>query len=203
MQPRGLPARGNGIEVVERGGAEVVDGGLLVAACRLLEDGLADDLGKDVPDALEEVEQLVLGAVLAHDERVDGEVREGRRVDEVLRWHVVAVVLRVGQAAALRVALGQVVADARAAIRAVLRGGLGHMSRERSGVCLGEVREEGREEKGESTALTSREMLRKPGVMDLPRSPSGSCCSTLYLPRITSAPPQTLRLFRTEPDPAP
>ena len=63
---------------------------------------------------------MLLVAVLCHNHGLDGKVAESRRVDQVLCGHVVAIVLRVGERAALSVHAWQVGADAWAAIGAVL-----------------------------------------------------------------------------------
>ena len=102
---------------------EVIDAGRAVSPGSLGKDGGAH-VGIDLLTyAFDEGQHLLLVAVLCHYHGLDGKVAESRRIDQVLCRHVVAIVLRVCEGSALWIAPGQVVSDARAAIRAILRQG--------------------------------------------------------------------------------
>ena len=99
---------------------EVIDAGCAVSPGSLGKDGGAH-VGIDLLTyAFEEGQHLLLVAVLCHYHGLDGKVAESRRIDQVLCRHVVAIVLRVSERAALGVHAWQIGADAWAAISAVL-----------------------------------------------------------------------------------
>lgn len=99
---------------------EVIDAGRAVSPGGLGKDGGAH-VGIDLLTyAFEEGQHLLLVAVLCHYHGLDGKVAESRRIDQVLCRHVVAIVLRVSERAALGVHAWQIGADAWAAISAVL-----------------------------------------------------------------------------------
>ena len=118
--PLGLFASRNGVGVAHSCTAKVVDGGHVVAARRFCKDDAGDVSWEDEANASKEVNHFGLVAVLGHGQGLDGQVAKCGGVDEVLCGHIVAIVLRVCEGSALRIAPGQVVSDARAAIRAIL-----------------------------------------------------------------------------------
>ncbi len=63
---------------------------------------------------------LFLRPFLREGEGSDRHVSEGGRVDEVLRWHIIAVVLRVSQRASIVRKRGNVIANTRHSVGAVL-----------------------------------------------------------------------------------
>mmetsp|Transcript_19869 Transcript_19869/g.34447 ORF Transcript_19869/g.34447 Transcript_19869/m.34447 type:complete len:244 (+) Transcript_19869:219-950(+) len=77
-------------------------------------------LPKGVPNASKKLQHILPVAGFAHGHRTNRQIREGRGVDQILRRHVVAVVLRVRDGAALHLGRGDVVTNTWATKHAVI-----------------------------------------------------------------------------------
>lgn len=84
------------------------------------EDLVEDRITELETDSMKHFIDLLLRPFLREGEGSDRHVSEGGRVDEVLCWHVIAVILRVSQRASIIRKRGNVIANAWYSVGAVL-----------------------------------------------------------------------------------
>lgn len=76
--------------------SEGIDGRIFLSLRGTVEDFIGHVLGQIEANATEELEDLSLRPRIAHDHGADRQIRKGRGIDEILRWYIITIVLRVG-----------------------------------------------------------------------------------------------------------